>query len=796
MNRTPALLLSLLLSCFCLRAQTSPLKTDQATKDKMTKDLERYILAEINKARANQQTDSLQIQDAIDSASSIQASYMAGHFKVTLNNSGKYATTGKRVAAVGGTRNAEEVVGSVSTFRNTTPITPQENARMIVEKWMKNKQERNILLNGTYVYAGITAKVDKDYKKAWVSVVVGSFNTFNTGAKKRKELKNPYSKKQYKLRPADDYSCKNCDKFRDYYGLYQGIYLEGNKIYLKYENLKAFKKLMHRPKDALAIDIVQREQYEKADYNIYDNNLVSKGILLKRIYAPSMYKKNRIKDKKVKAIDIYLGTVPKNIKGNYELNLLVVQNNRVCRVLTHSYLETGDQDSQTKLDMLLWPDSDAYFKPAFEPKSETNILTFKIPFEKNKYDYKPEDIQPFLSALQEPDFFIEGLYIYAYSSIEGDSAANAKLQKQRAESVINAVKQIQNKDIETSIVTNDSWDLFLLDMEGTKWEYLTQMKKRDAIKEISAKGLAPQMEEDLSHERFAQIVMDITYDISGDKEQKFSIFEYNKALAKGDMRQALKIQYYIEKCIRNNKYNEASCHNTMVMPKDAKYLSVMMNNVVYRYYRENKKVTEQDMIDLNYLSLLDPSNAYVNFNYLLCKVKTDTNYFQTAAIEEMQKKIDKLYTSKIPKKYVDALNIEFQFHVMDACDTVESMQPVIANCITRIKSFYNIKEASWQNALKLSYDLIRFHDFRFAVNVLDPFINQPKVDEQLLFAYISACAQLQDKVRSQNFVIAMQKAKAANPDRYCKLFGDPYLSFQVLDNPNVKKDYVNSSCSK
>src|SRR3989304_3976466 len=185
---------------------------------------------------------------------------------------------------------------------------------------------------------------------------------------------------------------------------------------------------MKRSKDGLAIDIVQREQYSKQTYNIYDNNLVSKGVLLKRVYAPTIYKKNRVKGKKITSIDICLGSVPKNIKGEYELSLLIVQNNRVCRVLNRTYTELGDQDSQTKLDMLLWPDSNAYFKPAFEPKSETNILTFKIPFERNKFDYKQEDIDPFLKALQEPDFFVEGLYIYASSSIEGDSASNAKLQ--------------------------------------------------------------------------------------------------------------------------------------------------------------------------------------------------------------------------------------------------------------------------------------------------------------------------------------------------------------------------------
>ena len=133
---------------------------------------------------------------------------------------------------------------------------------------------------------------------------------------------------------------------------------------------------------------------------------------------------------------------------------------------------------------------------------------------------------------------------------------------------------------------------------------------------------------------------------------------------------------------------------------------------------------------------------------------------------------------------------------MDACDTVEAMQPVIADCITRIKGFYNIKEASWQNSLKLSYDLMRFHDFRFAVNILDPFITQPKPDPQLIFTYVSACAQLADKLKSQNFVLAMHKAKELDPERYCKLFGQPFLSFQVLDNPNVKKDHNNGPCPK
>jgi hypothetical protein len=56
---------------------------------------------------------------------------------------------------------------------------------------------------------------------------------------------------------------------------------------------------------------------------------------------------------------------------------------------------------------------------------------------------------------------------------------------------------------------------------------------------------------------------------------------------------------------------------------------------------------------------------------------------------------------------------------------------------------------------------------------------------------------MKDFVNVTNSVGKMEKlhkAKEKNPERYCKLFGDPYMSFQVLDNPNAKKDYREAGC--
>ncbi len=762
--------------------------------------LEKLLLEGINKMRKEVLVDTLEINDILGLAAGNQADAMAKKGEVSLlQGSKKYKTTAERVIAFGGTKNAEEIVIAVPASKGKDDFKPQKIAEEVFAKWKVSKKDKPIITNGNYVYAGVYTRMDADKKKMYVSVVFGSYNTFNLGADKRKELDMPYTKKVKKLKSPTNVAkeCKNCDRYKDYVNLQKGLTVRDNKVYLTYDNLRAFKKLIHKPKDGLAVDIIQKQQYEKPEYNILDNNLVSKGILLKKVYSADIYKKNLAKPTKKgrtpTSLEVCLGSLPKKLEEGYEMNLLIIQDNKVCRTIMRSYLEAGDQASNTPLQMLIMPDSTVYLKPPFVPKSESTVLNFVVPFEKNKYDYKAEDMQPFLTALQEPDFIIDGLYIYAYSSIEGDSVANANLQKKRAESIISAFKSIQSSPISTSVKTNDSWDLFRLELEGSQWDNLTKMSKRDAIKEINSKGLAKDLEQYLAKERFAQIVMDITYDIKGKKEEKFAVVQFNKAVKKSDTRQAMKIQYFISSNIRKGKYSMDNSSAKLEIPKEAKYSGILNNQVVMTYQLANNNVTEENYTELKELAKLDPSNTIISFNNLFCYLKLD-DLGDAKEQADIQRRIDALYTSTIPKKYVDGLNIEYQFKVMDVLDTMENAEVQIQACIDKIKSFYNFKEASWQNALKLAYVFERFKDYKFAASLLEPYIEQAKVDEQLLFTYISLCAQVPERLKSRMFVSAMRKAQKANSSRYCELFGDPFLTFQVLDNPFVKEDYSKSNC--
>ena len=94
-----------------------------------------------------------------------------------------------------------------------------------------------------------------------------------------------------------------------------------------------------------------------------------------------------------------------------------------------------------------------------------------------------------------------------------------------------------------------------------------------------------------------------------------------------------------------------------------------------------------------------------------------------------------------------------------------------------------------ESSLKLAYIFENHNDLAYALKLLNPYITDENVDEQLVFTYISIASHFPDQIFSKNFRLAMSKAAAKNKDRYCGLFGAPKMSFQVMDNPLIKKQF-------
>ncbi|MFN6038458.1 MAG: hypothetical protein ACK452_08315, partial [Bacteroidota bacterium] len=712
-------------------------------------------------------------------------------------------TPGEKLYKVGGSKKADEVEASVVQDKGKKHFTVKELADQITIKWFKDKRMKVALLQPQWVYCGYAVLPDKEKKNYFVSFMLGGFDSDNTGAKKRKDLFVKFNKRSKKMKGPDAKVCKQCDAWKDFEKLRDSLVIEDGKIYLKYNNLKYLKRILKKENDGFAVDVVQYAQYERPEYNIVDNNLLHKGVMQRVVYRDKLFSKNLIKpdpkskkNQKINSLKVALGKMPSNITGKYELNLIVVQEGRICKTVLRSYIEKGNQESNTPLEMITEPLAEAAKNPAFEPRSETAILNFVVPFERGKSEFKPEDIKPLLDALQEPDFKIEGLYIYAYSSIEGDSATNTQLQINRAKSIAEVLHKLNNTKVDPMIKTNDSWLLFQMEVEDGKYDTLAKMGKHRAIKKINSDPkLLEELEPILSRERFAQIVMDVTYDISGSKEEKFCSVKFAQAVKQGNQKQALKIMDYISKKVKAGVYTQDSW-DKLDIPFEKKNVPLLMTKKYHEYIHKGKTIDEQDFEDVSKISNLDPSDNFAKYNKIFCKIKVDTSLGDNAAQVAIQSSIDAMYKTDIPKKAIDALNAEWNFKQMDYYDTIEGMEDKVEACVQRIKKFYDFKGTSWENALKLSYVLARSKEYEFAANLLEPFLKAKEVDENLLFDYISIASHLPSKFFSRNFSGALALAKEKNQERYCKLFGDPYMSFQVMDNPNVKKVYFEAGCEK
>ena len=768
----------------------------QSQDDFNINDLPNYLVRELNKFRLLNGLDTFEVNQILVDAASIDAEKMSESGQVKVDPE----KAKKNLVKAGGTKKGEEVAMNAPISKGRDNYKTEQVAKIIWTRWENNKKDKVILLSPQYMMIGIKCVPDEGNKKAYAVAVFGGYDSFNEGAKKKKELAVPFNTKSKKLLMPDVKSCKNCDKWKNFDLLQKGLTVENGKIYLEYANLKDLKRLLKKTKDGLAVDIVQRSQYEKTDYNIIDNNLQNKGVMQKIVFKDKVFSKNLIvpdkkakKKVKINKLRLEMGKFNPKITGPYELNLIVVQDGHVCRTVTRSYLENGDQESSTPIGLIPAPESIG-LKPPFEPRSESSILNFTIPFEKNKSEFKAEDIQPFIKAMNEPDFVIDGLYIYAYSSIEGNADANAKLQRKRAESVTKVLQSMQNNKINPNIETKDSWNLFELEMEDGKYADVVKLGKEKAIQKINTDGaLLKELEPVLSKQRFAQIVMDVTYDITGDKEQKFSVVSFNRAVKANKMAQAYKIMEYTFGKKLEKKYTE-DVLDSMKVPNDAAFINLLNNKVYFNFLGNSSIVDEDDYTELKRLEKLDPTNDIVRYNRLYSSIVLDSTLGTKEQQQKTQQEIDALYKTKIAKKLVDGINIEWQFKIMESLDTMENAEPLIEACITKIKSFYNFKEATWQNALKLAYAFTRGKDYKFSSNVLEPFLKVENVNENLLFSYISIASHLPEKFFSRTFSDALHKAKERNPERYCQLFGEPRMSFQVLENPNAKKDYREAGC--
>lgn len=723
----------------------------------------------------------------LSSAAHVYAEYMAsvGQSKTGLDD--KLSLKNRIEAAGGAAAKATELVLKESIREGKDTLTFAQLAANVMFNLFNKEKTADVLKDYKYIFSGVGSHLDVDGKKVYVSIVLGNHNVNNVG-KAEIESSGYDITTKLKYKPYDSKICRSVDRFKEINDLQDGLSVMDGKIVFETERWKEVKKFLKEPTNGFAVDVILRDQYPCSGNNIVDNRLGTKGFVTNMVKQSKLLTMNEIEGKesrsKYKAV---LAEMP-SVEGKYELNLVIIQEKHLCADVMPTYIEVGKMKNVSQITII----ADTLMsisKLGYVPVPDTFDLEFKIPFELGKYDYNPEDVEPFLNALNELEYTILNLKISAFSSIEGEEEKNQELREKRAQTIVDAIKEVKGEEFEVESYTSDSWEMFYTDIESTSFDTLRHMDKETIMEMLRDRHFYDSIEPILAKHRYAIIEMRVIHDLNSDKkEQEFVMMKFQQTVDSNDYVQALKIQKYIMKKAMRKKY-EPEVASLMKLPKDsANFSGIQMNQLWLDYAANDKPIDSLFWAEVMRLQNIDPENDYIAYNRVYCEIKFNP-IVDEMQISQMQRIINDLATSSLQKSDVDRLNLEYQLKILHSIDDTfepSNKKELTKTVVDRIKQIVDFKDNDSQSALDLAYLFVNMHDYYFAMQILEPFIYNKEIDENVIFTYISICTNIKDKFQTEIFEKALIKASKINVDRLCNLLREGQFSYQFFENPNVK----------
>ncbi len=727
----------------------------------------------------------------LDSTAQMQANYQASKNEKTDLNQSPYKTLNFRLKKYGLSSKGVELVSKAKATLGSQEYSYYDLCLELIRPVLKAPKSAKVLLDKQYTYIGFGYETDEYMKSMYASFVLGNDRIFidNQPAPTAKNL--PYTKGRAGI---SDYDDKICQKTRDDFSLEQlsnFISVKGDEVIFTCDNAKILRKMIGKEGDAIVLDFVQHSQYRCGSENMIDHDKAHRGFVSKPIVLQKILDANEITDKKANRVLATIAQVPPEVNPDedFDINIIILKEKKyACRTILKKRIETKNSSYEEKMNFLK---DENTIKSAGEwvATAEQDVIEFKIPFNSTKLDYRLSDFDTAFSGRNDAQYRVDKIEIVAYHSLNHVNDANQmKNQKRRAESIAKALAG-QFPNVPADIKYEDTWEDFKKDIVYNDDYYdLALLTKDEAVKKIKENNgrVAKEIEPFLAKHRYAKIILHITYEIDGNKEQEFSVAKFNKAIESKNLPLAMAVQKYIMKQVENKKYTIEAA-NKMLIPENKEHQPFLLNKLYIRNYL-SPKMTDKIRFDMKNIYALDNTNPVANFNMAVVDVNQAT-FNAVNDINVLQATIDRLYTmTSLPKERINSLNLELQFKVIDYLVTVPASTETenqLTLTYNKIKSVRNPKLDSWQNAYKLAAYFVKNYDYMSALSLMDPFVNDPDISEDFLFSYISIAAAREETFFSNLFTDAVRIASEKSPARLCGLFDN--LPVTVLDNTEVQK---------
>ncbi len=774
---------------------------DRVNPDAFNQELfQTVLLHDLNKYLNNHNYEGFETHVFLELAARQHAIIMAKTENARLESDVRdYETIRDRLISAGGTGIGNELVHRVNALVDNQFITYQELVDQCLFRWTSSGRDIEELTAQKYFFAGANAQFDERQRRIYVSFYMGNYASLLSEIDESllEGLTMQPTTRNYGLVPYDENVCDRAlRRLSNYQDFQNDLYVnEVGEIIFEHDDLRLIQRFLRERSDGLAVDIIQRSQFADCRVqNIADYSQVNLGVMTQWESANRIFRNNIAEGEgprdRVTSLKVVLGHFPETLrKEDTELNLMLIVDRSVCANIPPSYVDKTIHDYVGGVRIL--PDTIIPAGvPAYSATAEKAEFRFKIPFEKGQDVFNKNDIQPVIEALTETSLNINEIFITAYSSIEGDETDNVNLQTRRANRISDAIKEYKKENVAQKISTETNWIGFKSDIKGTNHEYLLELSQEEIHRKVNANPY--KYEEYLKRHRYADVKLIVNFNIHSDNEQSFVLREFNSAVEAGKLNRALSIQKFILKQVTRGNYDSHAVSD-MRIPHGKEYAGLNMNKIWLTQFIFMDPLNKNYCRQIDELYKQDSENHFIRYNKLACEIEFG-NYSQERTGQYLQSQVDRMYNTRIGEKHVDRLNIDLQNKIIDYYKKeFDYDNPLIESSLTRLKDIINFDDISWQNSLKLAGIFTNIKDYQYALNLLEPWIEQPEVSMDLIRSYIFLCTKIEYKVHSKRFFKALKRVQEHNNREFCNLFSDSgELSVQTFINTEVKKLYCDS----
>ncbi len=456
---------------------------------------EKYVLLQVNQLRDSLGLQLLTTDPILGDAALDQAHYQlmsnkVTHDQVTLNKE----SPSRRLAYYGGTHSlVGENCAMVDARRYGKSY--QRLARAFFIAWYHSPGHYANMVHPTYRTIGIRFAVNRQNARVFATQVFGG---------------KPYVPPTGGQTPRDafgvlDPNDKVCQRLSPYRRTAEelGSYLEikNDSVFIFFHDKAYLQRMLKHPNDGLALDFVEPRQLPCDEPNLFHGSEVFDGLMRPPVYRYELFQNNQT-DQKNRLVS-FLGTVPPHIQSGTQINLITLQNNHRCRYSYSIYIPHRDIDA-FELEPIFMLTEGKILADSIRAKAKHQVR-----FEKNVSTYEQDEFQDLLKEMGNLLPFIKSVRIEAFSSVEGDSAINQRLQEERATQVKAYFVQLGIADSLISYETAESWAFFYEQIDSTEHEYLTDLAQSEVKVLLQNPRFEAEVDYYLSRQRRAIVSIEI-----------------------------------------------------------------------------------------------------------------------------------------------------------------------------------------------------------------------------------------------------------------------------------------------